>query len=165
MSDPFSEANAAIVTALLASDAWRALVLPANRITTVSVADTVPGEKRVFRAPNDTPEFLVTQRGCTPIPAANSRSFGARQVYTLQIVDDGGAKRKVERLNLVKWESLKALVRASRKATPFGVAAVRGWTWDVGTEGREPNADNQPHGNWVSIMNIVFEFNFPYSDL
>jgi len=166
MSDPFTDANLAIVNALLASDAWRSLVLPLNRLTTVSVDGTVPGEKMIGgRAPIDYPEFLITQRGCTPVPARNSKSFGASQVYTLQIVDSGGQKRKVDRLNLVKWESLKALVSASRLSPPFGLTFLSGWDWESGTEGREPNADNQPAGDWVSIMNIRMNFSWSYDQL
>lgn len=170
MSDPFTEANAAIWTALLASPtltdpSHAAYIRVGNRLTSVNVSTTVPGDKQVNRAPADCPELLVTQRGMTPIPARNSKSFGATQVYTIQIVDDGGIKRKVERLNLVKWEMLKALVRASRLSPPFGLTFLRGWDWEAGTEGREPNSDNQPIGNWVSVMNIRMNFDFAYDQL
>ena len=164
MADPFTEANAALWNALLASDEFVGLVSRTlNRMSTVPVTGTTTTNKFVNRAPADVPEVLITQRGVQPAPAGrNSKTFDASQTYTIQIID---TKLDVTRLNQVKWATLKALATAARQSPPFGLTFLKGMDWLPGTEGRALNADNQQVGEWVAVCDVRFDFAWGVDEL
>lgn len=162
-TDPFTLAHAAIWRALLASSELKSLVELGNRIAAVAMPETTEADKLIERNPSDCPELMVTQRGVQPIPAGtNSRSFGASQTYTIQIIDD---QALVARLNAVKWAALKAFARAARQQPPFGLSFLRGFDWLPGTEGRPLNADDQPTGQWVAVCDVRFDFAWSLDEL
>jgi len=145
--DPFTLAYRAIWSALLAHSGFTALVKPGNQVD-VS-ADAFQRLKDDVQSA-DTPQVLVLQSAFSIDPFGdNSLAVSFTQGYEILATFD---TLQLVSLNALKWETLRALVKAGPS---LGQSFVRGW--DISHALDDPFG-RLPYGrklkNWVSVLTV-----------
>jgi hypothetical protein len=162
-TDPFTVANKAIVTALLAWAPLSDCVRAGNRMSTVPRGDAVDAEKamNIPRVRTSFPGLLVTQGGFRLNPNGNnSRAVDLTQDYLIQWATD---VLNVVGLNVVKWETMRALVAAGdtiNGATCYGVPFVRGYAVRDAQEGVAVTDETAQRAGWVASFVVTVDMYF-----
>jgi hypothetical protein len=159
MTDPFTAAASAILSALSASSSFSAIVAPGNLIDLSS--DSFERFKSQLQF-GDTPEVVLLPDGFELQPfGANSKVASLSQTFELIATHDS---LRTATLNALKFAVMTALLKSG---TELGLGSlVRSWEIHKGRDDFEGHSSwRRGAQRWVSLMSITVHMELDRSQL